>query len=1192
MPPVTSSTSAPAPATPLSAQWHVGHAVTAPKRCCTAYRHRYVVYAATDNAVAVVDVTSPPSTTSSIELRWRSQMRVFSLSAADEAVAFVSGHPERDIVCVGTQQHGLYVTSLSQPIFAESTKLPRSVTGDATYGATFLFTEAAHYLAFSSLLSSHLSDPAPYRLSLWCMDTHALLWRGAMAPLESMCSFSFDLSFAACQAGKVCLFTVQTQHHSGSAEETVAGSRAGGNSNGERSRLMVLSRPCSAVTELRDAEYTHCIAGPAEGEDAYIALTASGFLVALHATSGAMTRWMDCKVPAATGLCVYAGDSLVLTGELTRFFHASSWEFQGRIKLEPPAGAGLEKNGTGEAEAKTADAFTGAVAADDSTVLLFYRSGAMSSHSVGRRAGTHRLALHRSAFFPNCLASCPRRASGNGAFVTQAGEVQWLVVSDALWCWWTPHLLLFVSAANGALVAAYAVASTCVTLHPASGTVVLYDTQRRALVAYGRTATSPVAEVSTFATAAAAGNGDEETITSLASSAVGESFYALVSLPKSGLPPRLRRYRCGWGTVKKGEVSEKSFYIECMTNPDSGGSDGGVSLPDGTQALLVHAGGHAAATTCSTAAAEATLASVTTEGDRVVSVQRNTIVAVGLSEHRERTSASTYTHPDVIQRVLPCRGGLLVLAAASCAFVQWKGGSACSWAATPLVHAAPAGRAVVAAVAAHRPDVAVVCVDRAVAVWRLSDSPRLLASCVIGAAAALMVADVEETARQVRFYAMGTAGIDAYRLDSVELRASSAPHPDVPLRSPVAPVAVEKQKAEVKPSRPVVPPLPTSRTATTAVAPLTLPARGAPAPAAPAAATARPTTTTTTVTSTKRAARTPRHLARTVASQATPPAPAPRQRRTVSVGAPSSRQLNERFDELTGFYAKQKQENRGNEHPRTPRPGGVARQPQQQPTPQVPADAPPPSASTAVTSAPPLPQKEGDIAHPTHFAAPRARDSANPRTVPNAAPVSTAASASMIDVSASTVDSQTLRSAVAAATAGASDNAQGHVGQEENAEVPAAAGGDRTRLASSVPLSWSDSPPRRADPRRDDIGATTRADDAVLRGSASAVAKSPPQPPQVQLQGTEAFKQQQQHSGEVSASNSFTSEHFTVQARHLRESLLQIKELLEQSEMAESATEMSMAQTDEPDLDELALLLTSVAAQLHQRQVRRSAESA
>ena len=65
-----------------------------------------------------------------------------------------------------------------------------------------------------------------------------------------------------------------------------------------------------------------------------------------------------------------------------------------------------------------------------------------------------------------------------------------------------------------------------------------------------------------------------------------------------------------------------------------------------------------------------------------------------------------------------------------------------------------------------------------------------------------------------------------------------------------------------------------------------------------------------------------------------------------------------------------------------------------------------------------------------------------------------------------------------------------------------------------------------------------------------------------------------------------------MQARQLRASLLHIKELLEQSETTESSVDGSLALTTEADLDELATLLTTVAAQLHQRQGRRSAESA
>ncbi|KPI89636.1 hypothetical protein ABL78_1217 [Leptomonas seymouri] len=1215
---MASSTASPALTAPLSAQWHVGHAVTAPKRCCTAYRHRYVVFAATDNAVAVVDVASTHSTTCSAEARWRAQMRVFSLSAAEEEIAFVCGHPERDVVCVGTQRHGLYVTSLSQPVFADSSKLPRSVTGDATFGATFLFTEGANYFAFSSLLHSRPSDPTPYRLSLWCLDTRALLWRGAMAPLESMCSLSYDLSFAACQDGKVCLFTVQAHNHNSSAKAAAGPSStvgeegsSGGRSHNERNRLIVLSRNCSAVEELLGAHYVHCIASPAEGEDSYLALTTNGFLVAFHATSGSVTRWMDCKVPVATGLCVYAGGSLVLTGELARFFQVGSWEFQGKVKLELPAG--LASHGSVDGEGGTAaDVFTSAVAADSNTLILFHRSGAMSFHTVELRAGTQRRSLHRAAFFPNLFSMCTRH-SRSGVFVKDTASLQWLVVSASLWCWWTPRHLLFLSSASGALVAAYAVNSTCATLHPASGAIILFDTQRRALVAYSRTPTSPVAEVGVLACATAGKADEEEAIVSLASSPTGESFYALVSLPKGALPPRLRRYRCGWGTVGKGELSEKSFYMDCMKTPDSvgngcdvvstaeSGAAMSVSLPAGTHTILVQTSGYAPLTTPRAAGASSAFAA---EGDRLVAVQQNTIVSVGLSGPRERASAPAYTHPDTIQRVLPCRGGLLILASSSCTFVQWKGSSSFRWAAKPLFSSAPGGkkggpaavRAVAAAVAARRADVAVVCVDRAVTVWQLSDSPRLLTSCTVGSAAALMMADVEEPARRICFYALGAAGVDAYQRDSLDL-SFSAPITDVVLGSPATSLKVEEKKAEAKPSRPAMT-SPTPRVAT-AVPPLPLPSKASPASPA-AAAAAEPSTTFT-----RRIARTPRNLASTLTNRSKTLAETRRQRRTVSAGAPSSRQLSERFDELTGFYARQKQENQGNEHPRTPRPGGVKNQSQR----QLHADGTQ-LVPTAMKPARPPSGDKGSNSLPAPATAPRAAQA----TVSESAVMSVSA----VDVSALTVDSQVLRSAVTAAVASAAANTQGQEGGEGCIDVPATTGGDRTTPSSSSPLQWFDSPPQRGDLRRGPVGAPTRADDAVLRSSASTLTKSPapslglsadrePQrvapepssPPQVQLYSADALKRQQQwqpqphqQSAEASDCNSFISEHFTMQARHLRESLLHIKELLEQSEMAESSAEVSVVPSDEADLDELASLLTTVAAQLHQRQVRRSAGGA
>jgi hypothetical protein len=1258
------------PPTLLSAQWHAGHAVTDPARCCTAYRHRYVVYAATDNAVAIVDVTassssggglssspsSSPSNSLAVEARWRSQLRVFSLAAAEESIAFVCGHPERDVVCVGTRQHGLYVTSLSNPVFAESSKLPRTVTGDATFSATFLFTEEANYLAFSSLLYSRPSDPRPYRLSLWCLDTRGLLWRGAMAPLTSMCSFSLDLSFVACQAGKVCLFTVQSGCTSsnnisadGAGSSAIAG-EGSSKSHHDRSRLVVLSRYCSAVEELQDASYTCCIASPAEGEDSCIALTTKGFLVAFHATSGSVTRWMDCKVPAAAGLSVFGdGSSLVLTGELARLFQLSSWEFQGKIRLDPPSGVVTERGGsngdrsgdkgTGEGGASL-NVFTSAVAADSGTLVFFCSSGAMSFYAVEPKAATHRLSLHRTSYYHNLLSLSS--IDGKSA-AKNTHTPKWLVVSSALWCWWTPQSLLFVSATTGALIAAYVVSSTCVTLHPASGAVIVYDTRRHALVAYGRTQASPVCEVGALSCASAAeakkaeGEGQEEII-SLASSATGESIYALVAPPKSALPPRLRRYRCGWGVIKKGDVSEKGFYMDGMRFSDCVGKGAGavvapagdgpagaatsLPLPSGTHSLLVHAGGGVDA--ASSAAADG--------GDRVVAVQRSSLSSVALSAHHERSAAPAYTHPDVIQRVLPCRGGLLVVGAVSCAFVQWTGnGTAFHWVSRPLslpgthtgktrggASSSGGGGAAVAAaaVSTRRPDVAALCVKGSVSLWQLSESPRLLTTAAVGgegsAAVTLMVIDVEVSTKRVQLWTMGTAGVDAYQLGPVELNpltsssasspvvVAAAAHVDVAApAAPVTPVQVvdKHSNTERKTGRPALSTSPTPRAAApttkaaaTGALSLPLPSKVTPPPPAAAAFTAR------------QAARTPRSLTSTVTASSTSRtlSEARRQRRTASARAPSSRQLSERFDELTGFYARQKQEKQSSEHPRTPRIGAAAAAGRHAQTAS--------SGTATARSATSSPEKEEDDVHPTRSnifrkegegedlgtplpqSSPPPQQSALGHTSAPAVAVMTTTTAtgpavpagvstSVVDVSALTVDSATLRSAVATAT-----GAPNALGQQQRE-------GWEDRETDASPLPWSDSPPQRGQPRLHvPVSATPpRVDDAVLRSSGSTFATPPervppPSPPQVQLR----------RSAEgVSGSSSFTSSEFTVQARQLRESLLHLQTLLEQSEMAESkaASDVSLALADQADLDELASLLMTVAAQLHRRQVRKSAES-
>ncbi|CAC9467032.1 conserved hypothetical protein [Leishmania infantum JPCM5] len=1126
----SSPPASPSPSPVVLPTWRVGHAVTSSSRCCTAFRGRYVVYAATDNSIALVDVLAEHPSSLSAEARWRYAMRLRVLASPDERISFVVGHPEKDLLCVGTAHHGLYLTSLTNPALTEATKLPRTVTGDCTYGATFLFTEEANYLAFSSLLHSRPLDQTPHRLSLWSIDTKALLWRGAMGPLQSMCSLAFDLSFAACSAGKIGLFSVQytAPAATGGAEAPADGQAP---KHRERNRLMVLSRHCSTVEELCDVEYTCCMASPVEGEETYLALASSGFLVAFNGSTGSVVRWMDCKVSSATALCCVGKESLMLTGSITRLFQAETWEFQGKVKWQDvlgaatstssdDAGATKEVHEDSVVAASGAHVFTNGASAGNGVLVLFHEGGAFSLYSMEPKTGTQRMSLRRASVFTPPI-------------LVPAAPAEIWPMNSALWCWWTPQALMFVSPPGCTLVTAFGNQSTCATLHPAAGVVVLFDTARHALVAYGRAPGTP-AELGSAATNA------DENIVSLASSPTGDVVYALTTSSAaaaaswpSGL--QLRRYRCCWAQTPKGGsgVGSRALQLERIE------ISGSASVPAGTHALVVYSGGDV-----DTSGPESTA----TDADRVVAVQRASITALGNSaEAGDHASAPpTYTHADAIQHVVPCQGGLIVAGAVTSAYVQAKGAS--RWVVKSLAEP-PAAQAVekesganvcvVATVVMHRPDIVVVCRGSRLSAWQLNgDNPLLIATRAISTLVRAICSAEDKENSELLVWTLGSGCFDLYKLGP--LHRAAALHNDAEKLLP-PPKEVAK-KSSAAPSSSTAPP---------------------PAPSAAQASNAAQ----------RRPARTP--LAPAVKARGVSKAvsEARRQRRTASASAPSSRELSDRFDELTGFYARQKRDSQAGEHARTPRSAGPSRHPH-------------PSIIVAAEASVPSSQ---DDSVPALSRTPRDRQ----KTETPADPPATAnLAASAVDVSELTVDSQVLRAGVAAAAdAGVSGEFCVEDANEGSRNGSASASPKRT--GAGEPAACPDSPPQRRNAQRGSSRLLSDAEDAVIRSSTSSRGAKPSFLPLYLKHEERLAVAAKPHRGpNGSSSSTMTTEQFTVHARHLRESLLHLKELLEHSDLPDSASNASFSATEEAELDELPDLLTTVAAQLQLRQVRRSGESA
>ncbi|GET87006.1 hypothetical protein, conserved [Leishmania tarentolae] len=1120
----------PSPSPVVLPTWRVGHTVTSSCRCCTAYRGRYVVYAATDSSIALVDVLAEHPGSLPAEARWRSSMRLSILASPDECISFVVGHPEKDVFCVGTTHHGLYVTSLTNPVLSEATKLPRTVTGDCTYGATFLFTDDANYLAFSSLLHSRPHDQMPHRLSLWSIDTKALLWRGAMGPLQSMCSLPFDLSFAACSAGKIGLFSVQLASPSalGSGEAPADGQAS---KQRERNRLMVLSRHCSSVEELYDAEYTCCVASPVEGEETYLALTSSGFLVAFNGTTGSVVRWMDCKVSSPTALCCVGKESLMLTGSVTRLFQAETWEFQGKVKWQDVLGAvssasgeeaGLAKevHEDSAAPASSSNIFTNGASAGNGVLALFHKGGAFSFYSMEPKEGTQRMSLRRTSIFtlPVLESAAP-------------AEVWYM--NSALCCWWTSQALMFLSPPGCTLVTAFGNRSTCATLHPATGAVVLFDTARHALIAYGRAPGTP-AELGSATMSA------DENVLSLTSSPTGDIVYALVMSAAGGAASespglQLRCYRCCWAQVRKDDsgVVRRTLQLEKIKISDS------ASVPAGTHALVVISGDDVA-----TSRPEST----STDGDRVVAVQRTSITALSSSvDMGDRAAAlPTYMHADAIQHVVPCRRGLVVAGASTSAYVELK--SASRWVVklfdeSPAAHVSEKERGanvrVVATVVRHRPDVVVICRGSRLSAWQLNgDSPLLLATVTVSTLVHAIFSAEDKENMELLVWTLGSGCYDQYTLGQL--------HRAAPLHS-----NAEKLL-----------PLPKEIAKTSS--------------AAPSSSRAPPLTSLSALASTappRRTARTPRASAANARSASKTMSEARRQRRTVSASAPSSRELSDRFDELTGFYARQKRDSQTGEHARTPRSIGASRH----------------SHLSIIAASEASVISSHDDSVPALSHTPRGRQTestANPPATENLA-------ASAVDVSELTVDSQVFRAGVAAAAEAGTDDGF-YVDDANQGAKNGSASTSFKKPGTGGPSPCSDSPPQRRNAPPSSSRSLLDVEDDVRRSSTSHADVTPSFFP-IHLKPEEqpsATARPHRDSKGSSSSSATTTEQFTVHVRHLRESLLHLKELLEHSDLLDSASNAPSAATEEAELNELPDLLTTVAAQLQLRQVRRSGESA
>ncbi|EPY21081.1 hypothetical protein AGDE_14297 [Angomonas deanei] len=218
----------------------------------------------------------------------------------------------------------------------------------------FVSLHPLNILAFSSSFVNRKGQ-SPHRLTLWDLDHDCLLWRGGTELLVSMCTFTGEAAFAACTEDKISLFSVQQTDGTGDGKP----------------KVVVLSRGCGSVDELQDSKYVECLC-PKTAGDTFTVLTSLGYLVSHDKQSGAVVRWMNCKVSPVVS-ANFVDDFVVLAGSLTRFFKQDSWEFSGKIKLN----AGVERPSD-----TLTNVFSAVVGCGGNSYLIFTANGEMGLYSA------------------------------------------------------------------------------------------------------------------------------------------------------------------------------------------------------------------------------------------------------------------------------------------------------------------------------------------------------------------------------------------------------------------------------------------------------------------------------------------------------------------------------------------------------------------------------------------------------------------------------------------------------------------------------------------------------------------------------------------------------------------------------------------------------------------------------------------
>ncbi|KEG15010.1 hypothetical protein DQ04_00221130 [Trypanosoma grayi] len=460
-----------------------GHAVRSPSQVSVGGGGRWLAYSCAEDIVVVCAlkhggaVDSPDNNNDATTSRGADFVDATRtvLLQNGEKLSVIHLHQSRDLLCIGTADSGLYLTTASDPTFAGATaKLPIRLTGESVFAACFLNSvhESSDVLVVSCGMKELAKDR--FRLSLWDVQTRTLLWRGCADALDVIVALPGSSGFASCTSREVTLWSVQrsdvgeakTQEGSKNASAAAAAAAASSSSLAASTgtakcedtgsgTLTVLSKPCSVVSELRDTEFV-ALVPPVEGETTLTALTTVGFLVSFDCRSGAAVKWMDCKVCPATA-AYQSANNVIVCGALVRFFSADSWEFRGKIKQNGPPTVVSSSFLTRLMDSLCTGA---AVCPNGDRLMLFYSGGDLSRYRVTEStSGTIKLSFQCVYQYTPVLPD--------------EEPLRWIPLAANVLCLWSPQRLRLYDMTLRSC-SSMALESTCATYHTDLNVLLVY----------------------------------------------------------------------------------------------------------------------------------------------------------------------------------------------------------------------------------------------------------------------------------------------------------------------------------------------------------------------------------------------------------------------------------------------------------------------------------------------------------------------------------------------------------------------------------------------------------------------------------------------------------------------------------------------------------------------------------------------